>query len=238
MSNDKKMTDKIIPLRIARKKGLIKSNEKELIKFSTISLILVSLALAIECYITMKYLGTDPYANYSLLLVFLGFIGVTGSYWMNPDLFSRNDHYLTNSTQSLKFMSYILGVMAMTGVMMFSLQASFRLALSTSDLYLYHLASAIIEELFFRMFLINFFNKMFNKKYNFTIFSIIFSSLLFGLAHVLSGYGIELIIAMFFGGLIFSMAYLFSRDITVPMLAHAFINIIVVGIMVYNAGGV
>jgi len=155
---------------------------------------------------------------------------------LNPHLFdfSRlNDWYLRNSEKSLQFLAYILVVMVGVGMMMFALQTQFRLALSTTDLYLYHIASAIIEELFFRMFLINFIKK-YSKS---TILSILTSSFLFSIAHLLSGYGIELLIAMFLGGLIFSAAYLAWKDITIPMIAHLIINTIVVGFMVQSIQG-
>jgi len=233
------MSGRILPISKAREKGLNKS-KTELVRFSTISLILVFIALFIEVYLTSKYLGKDLYANYSLFLVVLGGMGLLGSYHLNPKLFdfSRlNDQYLRNSTKSLQFLTNILVVMVSVGVMMFALQTQFRFALSTTDLYLYHVASAIIEELFFRMFLINFLKK-YSKS---TILSVLFSSFLFSIAHLLSGYGIELLLAMFLGGLIFSAAYLAWKDITIPMLAHLIINVIVVGFLVQSiqaAGGV
>ena len=216
--------DKITPKN--RKDKTIKKTSR-LIRFNSISIVLTCTSIMVELYLTWKYFGKDPYANYSLLLLFLGIIGLFGAYWLNPTtLFDLKDYYLKDMVEGLRFLSLILITMVLVGASMAVLNVSFRLALSTTDLYLYFLASAIIEELFFRMFLVGFFE----TKTKLKGVGIIISAFIFTIFHYDAyGHSLEMMLAMFLGGIIFGIIYLLSKDITITMIAHLFINIIAVG---------
>ena len=205
----------------------------ELIRFNSISIVLTCASIMVELYLTWKYFGKDPYANYSLLLLFLGIIGIFGAYWLNPvKLFDLKDYYLKDKVEGLKFLSLILITMVLVGSCMAFLNVTFRLALSTTDLYLYFLASAIIEELFFRMFLIGFFE----TKTKLKGVGIIVSAFIFAIFHFDAyGHSLEMMLAMFLGGIVFGIIYLLSKDITITMVAHLFINIIAVGSLIMVA---
>ena len=222
--------DKITP-KNRKEKNYGKSSE--LIRFSFISIILIFASILIEFYLTWKYFGKDPYANYSLLLLFLGIIGLFGAYWLNPvKLFDLKDYYLKDKVEGLRFLSLILITMVLVGGTMAFLNVSFRLALSTTDLYLYFLASAIIEELFFRMFLVGFFE----TKTKLKGVGIIVSAFIFAIFHFDAyGHSLEMMLAMFLGGIVFGIIYLLSKDITITMVAHLFINIIAVGSLIMVA---
>jgi len=225
---------KIVPLAYAKEKGLAKKNneESELLRFSSISILLAVMAIIIEAYIIWKYIGKDLYANYSVLLLVLGLIGFTGVFFLNPSgIFNFNDYYMKDLESGLKFLSYILMLVVSVGVMMFVLNFSYRFALELVDLYLYYLAAAVIEELFFRMFLVNLLRRV-----KLGWFSIIISALIFMIAHWDAyGHSLQMMTAMFLGGIIFGAFYLLSKDITITMLGHLIINLISVGSLLVMA---
>lgn len=216
--------DKITP---KNRKEKTTKKSSELIRFNSISIVLTCASIMVELYLTWKYFGKDDYANYSLLLLFLGIIGLFGAYWLNPTtLFDLKDYYLKDMVEGLRFLSLILITMVLVGSSMAVLNVTFRLALSTTDLYLYFLASAIIEELFFRMFLVGFFE----TKTKLKGLGIIVSAFIFTIFHFPAyGHSLEMMIGMFAGGIIFGIIYLLSKDITITMIAHLLINIIAVG---------
>lgn len=222
--NEKNRKEKIIPKSLAIKRRLIKQGKQEIVRFSAISLILSVIALVIEGYLTIKYFGTDPYANYALLLLFLGLIGISGAYWLNPkSLFVLNDYYLKDVEKTGQFIVSILMTILCIAIIQVVLKTTFRLALSLTDLLMYFIASAIVEELFFRMFLVSYFK----LKTRLKSFGIVISAFVFMLFHIPTYWpSVEMLSAMFLGGCVFGAAFLLTKDITAGMIAHLTINTI------------
>ena len=234
-NKNKNKTEKIIPKSLAKKKGLLQKENQALVRFSSISLILSAVAIFIEGYLAWSYFGKDLYANYSLLLLFLGIVSVSGAFWLNPKAFVLNDYYLKDEKAGLQFFSLILGTMACVGMMQALLKVPFRLALSTTDLYLYFVASAIIEELFFRMFLIGIFETKTKLKWA----GLFIAAFVFALFHIPTYWpNVEILLAMFLGGIIFGFFFVASKDVTITMIAHICINLIVVGSLLMQTGSI
>lgn len=214
---------------------MAQKENQEIVRFSSISLILSVVAIVIEGYLTWSYFGKDAYANYSLLLLVLGIVSVSGAYYLNPKVFVLNDYYLKDAKESMRFFTLILATMACVGVMQALLKLTFRLALTTSDLYLYFVASAIIEELFFRMFLIGFFETKTRLKW----MGVFISAFIFMLFHIPAYWpSVEMLLAMLLGGLLFGLFFLASKDITITMIAHICVNLIVVGSLLIQTGSI
>lgn len=181
------------------------------------------MAIVIEGYLTWKYFGKDAYANYSLLLLILGIVSISGAYWLNPRAFVLNDYYLKNMEKNFQFIEWIIFTIAIIGIIQIILKVSFRLALSLTDLFMYFIATAIIEELFFRMFLVSFLQ----LKMRIKGLGIVVSAIIFMLFHIPAYWpSIEMLLAMFLGGCVFAISFLSSKDITVTMVAHLTINVL------------
>lgn len=129
---------------------------------------------------------------------------------------------------------YITGIVTCfvaTGITFFLFQKIIRFSVSVEDLFLYYGSAAIIEEVFFRMFLISLFDK-YNKKY----LGVVFSSILFMLSHlVVYRESPEMLFITLFSGVIFSFYYIGYKDITIPMIVHMIINLIAVGNLLVQA---
>ena len=224
------------------------------LKFSPISFLLVFLfAIPVLGYLVSKYYGRDPYGDFAMLLLVLGIIGLIGSAGMAV-LFKRNffkfqHYYYRNTDVFLNFILFVFVLFAGLGFVWFLLGSTLRYALSNTELYFYYISAAIIEELFFRMFLCGVpktylieLRKRGQNKFPEAIENIsiaISTAVIFMLAH-LTTYGNTLIgiTAMFFGGILFALFYLYTKDITITMVAHIWVNIIAVSNLIMTAGGV
>lgn len=238
---------KIIPISRAREKMLDKYSpvKDNPVRFSSISLILAIIAIIIEIYIIGKYHGKDDYANYSILLLILGIFGFTGAFMLNKEgIFVLNDYYLKSVNGALKFITSVVGLLLAMGFLMLTLRATFRFALEAIDLYLYYLAAAVIEELFFRFFLISLVMRVriqllppvISKGIS-AILALFISSTIFMIAHwEVYGHSGELMTAMFIGGIIFGLFFIIMKDITINMVAHLIINLLNVGTLLVMMG--
>ena len=231
------------------KKGILEE-ESRYLRFSTISfLIFFLLGVPMLAFLIMKYYGKDPYGDFAGLLLLLGIIGFIGVLLVSEGkVFKFQNYYLRNSDMFLIFILYIVGLLAILGFIWYILGSTLRYALSMTELYFYYIGAAIMEEMFFRFFLCgiskNYLIELRNKGRNKIPESIenllisIITALVFMLSHW-SVYGNSLIgiTAMFFGGIMFGMFYLHSKDISITMIAHIWVNIIAVGNLLMISGG-
>lgn len=202
----------------------IDNDELLMTNFSPISLLLFIFGIVGEAYITIKYIGKDPYANYSLILLILGVISFSGVLYLNKGQIRLQEKYIK---QPVIWTSYIVFLMFILAVTWFVARTQLKYALSDTDLYFYYISTAIMEEMFFRMFLCS----LLKIKFDTPVLIIIpFTAFLFMLIHI-EFYGDQPVFlgVMFIGGLFFSIFYIYTKDITITMIAHILLNIYAVG---------
>ena len=208
-------------------KGTEQKNSKLLVSFTPISLLLAIVALVGELYITVKYIGKDNYANYSLLLLFLGIIAIVGVFYLNKERNDKIQFQYQFMEEPVMWIFYIAFIVLILSISWAIAKITVRFALSTTDMYFYYISTAVIEELFFRMFLCSFLKLKINLH---PAIVVLISSLLFTLIHIEAYYNKPYaLVVMCVGGLVFSISYLKFKDITIPMVAHVIINLVAVG---------
>lgn len=215
------------PIKEKSKSSSNQEGDDRFLYFSPISIILVFVGLAGEAYITVKYWGIDPYANYSLMLLILGIVALSFLFIVNPDIFTK---YQTKNLKEENVIFFGLGILmtiAAVTIVWAVLRITIRFALTTEDLYFYYISTAIIEELVFRMAIFG----IIRSKVKFgTIIGIPISALVFMMAHY-EYYGQNYVnmIAVLLSGVVFAIVYVIFDDISVSKAAHVIINIIAVG---------
>lgn len=226
------MTGKVMSKRALRRKNISSREASSLStsKINPLGLLMLSFALLAEIYLIVKYIGIESSAYYSILLFVLGTVAIIGMIWLTKGKFITYElPFMKDAWSGIIYFIAIFSLVAVIGVMMIILQASFRYALELVDVYFYYLAAAVIEEAFFRMFFISLFIEKYPNKKIGAIIGVFLSSFIFMFAHWSSyGTSLSLMLSMFFGGLLFSAYYLAFKDITIPMLAHLIINLIVI----------
>jgi len=229
------MSEKVLSVRMAKREAKYSRKEVEMdqLKVNPLGLLLWSFALLAEVYLIVKYLGIEISAIYSVILFILGFSALIGVLWLTKGRFITYElPFIKSGWHGMKYLLGIFSLVAAIGIMMILLQASFRYALETIDIYFYYLAAAVLEETFFRLFLISFFIKILSDKIGrmgAAVIGVFISSLVFMLAHWSAyGHSAYLMSSMLLGGVIFSIYYLAFKDITITMLGHLIINLIVV----------
>jgi len=247
------LTEKVYSMRIYKKQGKNRTKimiDKSIMKFNIISLMFTLLALFIEIYLISKYTGSSdtsssayvPFAISLFLQGVIGFAGILILNLLNKESFLEKDFPIQPGKQGLKQgLYYLIGIGSLFLFQMIVqtvVQAVFRLAMEPIDIYFYYLAAAVIEEIFYRMFLISliifFFSKINARIPEFIIifFAMIISSFIFMLVHI-SAYGErpDLLVAMFFVAMVLATYYILFKDITVPMIGHLLINLLATWIM-------
>jgi len=227
------LTGKVMSKRALRRKNSYYSNEAESVSTSRINplgILFLSFALLSEIYLIVKYIGKESSAYYSLLLLGFGTTALIGMIWLTKGRFITYElPFMKDAWSGLVYLFAVGSLVALIGVMMVIVQASFRYALELVDVYFYYLAAAVIEEAFFRMFFISLFIQKYPNKKIGIIIGVFMSSFIFMICHWASyGHSLSLMLSMFFGGLLFSAYYLAFKDITISMLAHLIINLIVI----------
>ena len=226
------LTGKVMSKRALRRKNSYSREASSLIisQINPLGLLMLSFALLSEIYLIVKYIGKETSAYYSLLLFVLGTIALMGMIWLTKGKFITYElPFMKDIWSGIVYILAIGSLVAIIGVVMVILQASFRFALELVDVYFYYLAAAVIEEAFFRMFFISLFVQKYPNKKIGMIIGVFLSSFIFMIAHwTIYGTSLSLMLSMFFGGLLFSAYYLVFKDITIPMLAHLIINLIVI----------
>lgn len=237
------MNEKVYSMRIYKKQVKKERPEidKSFMKFNVVSLMLLLFALFIELYLIGKYYGREAYVPFSISLFLQGAGALVGMILLNKankEPFFDKEFPIQTGTQGGYYLAGIFSLFIIQMVVQAVVQIVFRLAMETIDIYFYYLAAAVIEEALYRMFLISLivfiFSKINTKIPEFVIIFIamIFSSVIFMTVHF-SAYGQrpDLLVAMFFVGIVLSIYYLIFKDITVPMLGHLLINLLATWVM-------
>jgi len=238
------MSEKVYSMRIYKKQNKRspqRALDKSLMKFNVISIMFLSLALFIELYLVSKYLGVNAYAPYSLSLFIQGAIALVGIIIinvLNRESFLDKEFPIQTSRQGLYYLIGIGSLFLFQMILQAIVQIVFRLAMETIDIYFYYLAAAVIEESFYRMFLISLIVFLFSKlriqlpEFFILFIAILTSSIIFMLVH-LSAYGEnpDLLLAMFLVGVVLALYYIIFKDITVPMIGHLLINLLATWLM-------
>ena len=210
-------------------------------QFNAISLMFLSLALFIELYLIAKYSGISDFVPFSISLFSQGtaaLIGIILINIANKTFFLDKEFPIQTGKQGAYYLIGIFSLFTLQMVVQAVVQIVFRLAMETVDIYFYYLAAAVIEEAFYRMFLISLIVFVFSKinteipEFVIIFVAMIISSFVFMMVH-LSAYGErpDLLLAMFFVGMVLAIYYIIFKDITVPMIAHLLINLVATWLM-------
>ena len=160
------------------------------------------------------------------MLISFGVIGLIGIIILNRGALLNYDlKFLHGWKEAGMYFFAIFSLYVVITVIWSIFGALIRFSISLIDLYFYYGSSAILEEVFFRMFIISIFNKYKKKKVGAVV-----SSIGFWIAHFNTyGTSIPLALILICSGLAFSIYYIHFKDITIPMVAHLAINLTVVG---------
>lgn len=218
---------KIKSYKMAESLGWTKQKEESFAKYTPVSFLLKISSIIIMIYLTTKYLGVNDYGIYTLILLILGVLSIVGVIWLNKgNIFILEMEYLKDKYKALLFVFYVVVLFFIIMMIMFISQFVFRLTISTEDMYMYYVAAAIIEEGMFRMFIVSFFMIKTRIKY----FGIVISSVIFMFSHwEVYGQSPDMMLAVMLSGVAFGIFYVMSKDITITMLVHVFINLFAVG---------
>ena len=239
------MSEKVYSMRIYKKQENKNKKRKQLDKsfmqFNAISLMFLSFALFIELYLIAKYSGISNFVPFSISLFSQGtaaLIGIILINIANKTFFLDKEFPIQTGKQGAYYLIGIFSLFTLQMVVQAVVQIVFRLAMETVDIYFYYLAAAVIEEAFYRMFLISLIVFVFSKinteipEFVIIFVAMIISSFVFMMVH-LSAYGErpDLLLAMFFVGMVLAIYYIIFKDITVPMIAHLLINLVATWLM-------
>lgn len=109
--------------------------------------------------------------------------------------------------------------------------SQFRILFSIKSLFIIILVSPILEEIAFRGLIQDLCIKKF---YNHKIMAIIFVNIMFSLLHFNNNQNIIYLVLVFLSGMIFSYSKLMFNKLSVPILLHAYYNIIFIIMLWYN----
>lgn len=229
-----------------------KSNDLErYFQLNIVSALLFVFAFISLSYLTYKYIGKDPYGDFALVLIILGSIGmgigIISKIIHQKALLTFQDKYL-NLQDDISLMMWgacVVGICALLGIVWWFLGSTLRYALSREEIYFYFISAAIMEEIFFRYGLCGVMKvELFPRLHlelgdhfeNITISLI--TAFIFMLSHWEYYGGSQIgMAAMFIGGIIFAIVYLYTKDISISMVAHVIVNLIAVGHLLMTAGG-
>lgn len=236
------MTDKIMSKRMVNKIPTDDSKiSRNFMQINPLVLIIGGSALLSELYLISKYGIQEAGIEWSLIIFTLGMVGLVGTIFLN---LSEQRSFLAPipiqpGKGALKTgFRYLVGI----GILLFLLTMSWaiarglvRYAVEDIDVYVYYLASAVLEELFFRLFLISLIMYLFLRfakgipRFMAILVAIILSSVAFALAHG-SVYATDpgALIATLLSGFFLGIFLLLYEDVLVTMLAHLFSNLLVV----------
>jgi membrane protease YdiL (CAAX protease family) len=148
-----------------------------------------------------------------------GMIGLFGTQLIKqepiiPKIFKRFD------INTGLFALIVLGIAMVTQVV-----TQYVFTISNTEQALYYVFSAVCEELFFRLFLIELILQL-SQELSTKIFAVITESLAFMLVHQNYYNNPGMMAGVFLGGCVFGAAYVWKRDITICILAHFSLNLI------------
>lgn len=219
--------------------GSVKADSEErYLQLSYISaFIFFFLGIPMMGYILLKYYGRDPYGDFALSLLMLGLTALIGVAIVRGSKITHFQTYYFEGDGPFLFVLFIVIIVALLSMSWFFLGLILRYALDPIDLYFYYLAAAIMEEMFFRFFLCGVSKKLLSERTKLNehlqnSIIAVFTAVAFMLAHY-EYYGKDPVGmgAMFLGGIIFALFYLYTKDIAITMIAHLIVNYISVGNM-------
>ena len=199
--------------------------------------VLTITAIFIMCYTSRFVFDTDWFSsvigNVSLVFALLGFVGFVGLLlilviyfnFKSKDLFTRSlsiedDKMISNDWASTLTLAGILFLIALF------VEVGTNLAWTITDpeLALYYIFGAVIEEVFFRGFLICFFVCV--LKLN-RVVSAIFSGTLFFLAHIfIYQNNIAMLVSILLGGIYWGLCYAWTGNLSACIISHLIKNLI------------
>lgn len=200
--------------------------EKTYPNHTRVSFMLTMLAILIFGYLSLRY-GNETgilgmWGKFSYLQ--LGFI-LTGYFGYqaitNQPIFPKQFRELDLDTIifSVLVLVIVLGLQILFGIL---------ITITGFEQAMFTLGAAIAEELFFRAFLISLILYLIGDTPQNRIIAVIISSISFAFAHV-NYYGDwAVLVSIFTSGIVYSIAFLKTKNITIPILAHLFNNLIVV----------
>lgn len=221
-------------------------SEFRMLQFSPVSFIEIFLmALPMLFYLVLMYYGKDPYGDFAGILLGLGTIGIVGTLIINRKTpFKFQNYYLQNTNRILYYLIYITFTVMALGILWWLLGSVLKFGLSATELYFYYLSAAVMEEVFFRLFLCSFlklyvFGKFKRRMPNIleNLWIIIISSLLFMVSHTITyGADINAMLIMLCGGAVFAGVFLYTKDISITITAHMICNFLSVGSLLIILG--
>jgi membrane protease YdiL (CAAX protease family) len=188
----------------------------------------VSFTLSIIAPSIMLVLGLLHYSNlgfegnwgkFALTQSIWGFLGFFGSQII------KQEKLIPQRFKEFNINTGIYSVSVLAAAMLTQIITQYVFTISTTEQALYYVFSSVCEELFFRLFLINIFLQ-FSEKLNIKIIAVITESALFAAVHQNYYSNPGMLLGVFLGGVVFGIAYIWKRDITICILAHFFLNII------------
>jgi len=217
-----------------KKKPFLKSSDQKEVDgyFNPISFSLLIFAIITISFITIRHI-TASFIPFAIVLISLGISALLGSIYVCDGYlpFKSEIPFFKDSIEILLFFIGILSLIAIVGITSYIFLEVIKFALSDLELYFYYGCAGVIEEAFFRHFLISFGYKI-KKPY----LMIIVSLIVFTLAHIVTYWEqLEMLLILLFGAIFFTIYFILYKDITVIMIAHIIINIISVGNLLVQA---
>jgi membrane protease YdiL (CAAX protease family) len=185
----------------------------------TLSMIATSIMLFLGLlhYNSLGYEG--DWGKFALTQALWGYIGFFGAQII------KNQKIIPKVFREFDLNTGIYSVSVLAAAMLTQIITQYVFTITTTEQALYYVFSSVCEELFFRLFLINVFLQ-FSEKLNVKIIAVITESALFAAVHQNYYNDLGMLLGVFLGGVVFGIAYIWKRDITICILAHFFLNII------------
>ena len=193
---------------------------------SPVSMLLSLTAIGIMFYIGMKYLNdvdaiARAYANYSLFLAFIGFLGYIALDFIDDGRITIIPKKYT-TTDYVRMLVLAMAMFIIIAFIQFFLTVTLRLALTMEDRILYFLFAAPCEELFFRGLIVGGLTRMKVKWF----ISVPISAVVFMIAHTATYIANPVMYAStLFCGFVLAAFYYRFRDIGANEFAHLFNNL-------------
>lgn len=211
-------------------------DEASILKLHPLGILLIIVGFLPGFYLMIKYWGSgEEYWPWVVFLVILGLVGFLGGLALNRFRLQIQYEYLNTDIRARKniavYLAAIISLIASIEILLYFLKVVLRFTLAGVDMYFYYIMAAIMEELFFRYFLTSLLYLK-TRLSKVPILIPFITALAFMLIHLgVYGNNPTMLLAMYFGGVIFALFFLVFQDISITITAHVFINIISVIIM-------
>lgn len=214
---------------------------------SKISYLLLVVAMIVQFYIGIPHLtDTDPaglfFGTFAVLegvFALISLISIDIIRGLGVRIYPKQETFRTIGTTTM-----MVFIVSLTLNMMIQFISAVPLTIKDIEMALAIVFAAPCEEYFFRGVLMEIFFKTSEyekKKYKVgntfitagIFLGLFFSSAMFAVLHVNYYDDIRLMLIVFLGGLVYAVAYYYSKDITGVILAHFVLNVIAVGQMFF-----